>query len=93
MMDELMAIGAGVASGVVCALPALLALAQRGRPGGPSMGRGLAAIIIAFLAITALLFLVRSFWPQALVPFGASCVLSFLFAVTAVALRTRERAR
>lgn len=92
-MGELAAIGVGAASGVVCALPAILALAQRGRAGGPSLGRGLAAIIIAFLAITALTFGVRAFWPASVVPFGVSCTLSFWLAVVAAALRGTDGAR
>ena len=86
-MDELLAIGAGVLLGIACALPAIRALAGRRRAEGPSLKAGLISVIVAFLAISALMFAASRLWPAATLPFGTSCTLTYLAAVVVAALR------
>ena len=81
-METLLAIGGGAVCGLVAAAPLFFQL----RSGSDDLGRGVGAVIVAFLVIQVALFVVHALAPAALAPFGVTATLAFLAAAVSAAL-------
>ena len=73
----------GLPCGILAALPMAVLLAR----GATSMGRGMAAVVFAFVLVQGALFAVRFRAPAELTGFGALAVLALLATVIVGAVR------
>ena len=73
-MSLLLAILCGVVCGLAAATPLVILL----RGNEKDLGRGLAAVIAAFMIIQVAMLGVHAWWPHLVAPFGVTATLTFL---------------